>query len=108
MYLRPAMSAVVLLYLSLLAQGISGQLTGVTGGLDSDACVNETRSMQEIVSGGRSETEGFFAGGLHGEGAYKRYGCWRQHACLDALHAAGVDTTGDAICYKFNSAQRSW
>ena len=108
MYLRPAMPVVVLLCLSLIAQGVSGQLTGVAGGLDSDACVNETRTMKDIISGGRSETEGFFAGGLHGAGAYKRYGCWRKHACLDALNAVGIDTTGDAICYKFNSAQHSW
>jgi hypothetical protein len=108
MYLRPAMPVVVLLCLSLIAQGISGQLTGVAGGLDSDACVNETRTMKDIISGGRSETEGFFAGGLRGAGAYKRYGCWRKHACLDAINAAGVDTAGDAICYKFHSAQHSW
>jgi hypothetical protein len=80
----------------------------VTEGLESDACVNETRTMKEIISGGRSKTEGFFAGGLQGAGAYKRYGCWRKHACLDALNASGIDTTGDAICYKFNSAQHSW
>jgi hypothetical protein len=110
MYLRPAMPVVVLLCLSLLAQGISGQLTGATGGLDSDACVNETRTMQAITSGGRDGSSGFFQGGLGGmaQGDWKTYGCWRKHACLDSLNAAGIDTTGDAICYKFNSAQHSW
>ena len=76
----------------------------------SDACVNETRTMKEIISGGREASGGFFQGGLGGNAQddWKTYGCWRKHACLDALNAAGIDTTGDAICYKFNSAQHSW
>jgi len=76
----------------------------------SDACVNETRTMKEIISGGREASGGFFQGGLGGmaQGDWETYGCWRKHACLDALNAAGIDTTGDAICYKFNSAQHSW
>jgi len=82
----------------------------VTEGLESDACVNETRTMKEIISGGREASGGFFQGGFGGkvQGNWSTYGCWRKHACLDALNAAGVDTTGDAICYKFNSAQHSW
>ena len=74
------------------------------------ACVNETRTMKEINSGGREASGGFFQGGLGGkaQGDWKTYGCWRRHACIDALNAAGIDTTGDAICYKFNSAQHSW
>jgi len=84
--------------------------SGQGGGLDSDACVNETRTVEDILSGVRDGSGGFFQGGLGGMalGDWRTYGCWRKHACLDALNAAGVDTTGDAICYKFNSAQRSW
>ena len=76
----------------------------------SDACVNETRTMKEIISGGREASGGFFQGGLGrmAQGDWKTYGCWRKHACLDSLNAAGIDTTGDAICYKFNSDQHSW
>jgi hypothetical protein len=72
--------------------------------------VNETRTMKEIISGGREASGGFFQGGLgvKAQGDWETYGCWRKHACLDALNASGIDTTGDAICYKFNSAQHSW
>ena len=100
----------LLLCLSLLAQGISGQLTGATGGLESDACVNQTLTLEDILSGVRDGSNGFFQGGLGGiaQGDWKTYGCWRKHACLDALNAVGIDTKGDAICYKFNSAQHSW
>jgi hypothetical protein len=88
---------------------LNGNIT-LTAVMDSDACVNETRTMKEIISGGREASGGFFQGGLGGNahGDWETYGCWRKHACLDALNAAGVDTTGDAICYKFNSAQQSW
>ena len=66
--------------------------------------------MKEIISGGREASGGFFHGGLGGNahGDWETYGCWRKHACLDSLNASGIDTTGDAICYKFNSAQHSW
>ena len=103
------MSILLLPLLSLLARGLPGQLN-VTEGLESDACVNETRTMKEIISGGREASGGFFQGGLGGkaQGDWKTYGCWRRHACLDALNAAGINTTGDAICFKFNSVQHSW
>ena len=76
----------------------------------SDACVNQTLTLEDILSGVRDGSSGFFQGGLGGmaQGDWKTYGCWRKHACLDALNAVGIDTTGDAICYKFNSAQHSW
>lgn len=104
----PVLSA-LLLCLSLLAQGVSGQLS-VTGVMESDVCVHETRTIKEIISGVRDGSSGFFQGGLGGNahGDWKTYGCWRKHACIDSLNAAGIDTTGDAICYKFNSAQHSW
>jgi len=108
---RPIMSLSVrlLLFLSLLAQGVSGQLSLIEG-LESDACVNQTLTLEDILSGVRDGSSGFFQGGLGGmaQGNWRTYGCWRKHACLDALNASGVDTTGDAICYKFNSAQHSW
>jgi len=49
MYLRPAMPVVVLLCLSLIAQGVSGQLTGATGGLDSDALNAETATALSVL-----------------------------------------------------------
>ena len=106
---RPATSVLLLLRLSLLARGLSGQ-PSLTEGLESDACVNETRTVEDILSGLRDGSSGFFQGGLgvKAQGDWKMYGCWRRHACLDSLNAAGIDTTGDAICYKFNSAQHSW
>ena len=77
-------------------------------GLESDACVYETRTMQAIILGGVAE--GFFAGGFGemAQGEWRSYGCWRKHACLDSLNAVGFNTSGDAICYKFNFAQHSW
>ena len=82
----------------------------MTEGLESDACVNQTLTLDDILSGVRDGSSGVLEGGLGGmaHGYWRTYGCWRKHACLDALNAAGVDTTGDAICYKFNSAQHSW
>jgi len=82
----------------------------VTEGLESDACVNETRTMQAILLDGREAPGSFFQGGLgrKAQGDWDTYWCWRKHACLDSLNAAGIDTTGDAICCKFNSARHSW
>ena len=92
---------------------LRGQLNCSIKGLVEPNYAQEIQgTMKEIISGGReaSASGGFFQGGLGGmaQGNWRTYGCWRKHACLDALNAAGIDTTGDAICYKFNSAQHSW